>query len=313
MLMLGICMCHSIGAGGYCYAPLRNICMMCTVGFIFITGWFGVRLSAQRVLKLLGIAIFAWGVVILEDIILHGSVTTNPLRRLVQWWFLNSYLMLLCLSPILNSIVRCVQSEDISVRKEGWLSVIIIAFAIYGLAWPMHCKWIHRVRFFLTLGSPCQFGTMCAIYLLARVVKVTNILDETKNWAWWMILFVTMGLAIYSHKFSYYNSPFAFLFALSIFSLTYRIPFKECWCARLLFFVAPSMFFVYLYHSHQDPGFVAIKMFEKYMVSRGVFVPLAWIITAVSIFLIGLLIDMVRRGGVAMATQPLRSIFRRRV
>lgn len=308
MLMLGICMCHSVGAGGFCYAPVRNVCMMCTVGFVFITGWFGVGLAVKKIARLLGIAIFALAVVVIEDVALHGHLTENPLRRMIQWWFLNTYLMLMILSPILNSIVTCVQSDDAKIRRDGWFSVAIIALTIYGVAWPMHCRWIPRIRFFLTIGCPCQFGTMCVIYLLARIVKVTGILDKSGNWIWWVGLAVPVGLAMSSYRFSYYNSPVAFVFAVSVFALCHRIVLRGRLLAKLIAFIAPSMFFVYLYHSHGDPGFVIIKNVETYMVNNGVPIPASWIATAVGIFTIGVAIDLFRRYGLKVFAHTARCI-----
>lgn len=294
-LMFGICLCHSVGAGGYMCAPIRNVCMMCTVGFIFITGWFGVRLTLGRVCKLFGIAIFALGVVILEDVLWHGRITLSPLVRMRQWWFLNSYLMLLFLSPILNTIVSCVNSTDGKIRRDALISVLIGAIAIYGLAWPMHCHWIPRARFFLTLGCPCQFGTICVIYLLARVVKETGAFNQIKSFYFGIGLVVSIGLAMCSYKFSYYNSPIAFLFSASLFYFIQRISFRDGCFVKMILWIAPSMFFVYLYHSHQDPGFQMIKAFETMLVNNGLVIPFVWFLTAVIIFVLGVGIDVLRR------------------
>lgn len=294
-LMFGICLCHSVGAGGYMCAPIRNVCMMCTVGFIFITGWFGVRLTIGRVCKLFGIAIFALGVVILEDVLWHGKITINPLVRMRQWWFLNSYLMLLFLSPILNTIVSCLVSTEVKIRRDAFVSVAIGAIAIYGLAWPMSCNWMPQIRFLLTLGCPCQFGTICVIYLLARVVRVTGILDKCKSFYAGIGLVLSMGLAMYSYKFSYYNSPIAFLFSCSLFYFFQRVIWTRGLFIKFILWMSPSMFFVYLYHSHQDPGFQMIKAFEKLLVSSGLCVPIVWLLTAIIIFVLGVAIDVFRR------------------
>lgn len=295
LLMFGICLCHSVGAGGYMCEPVRNVCMMCTVGFIFITGWFGVRFTIARFLKLLGIAVFALFVVVGEDVLWNGHITINPAVRMRQWWFLNSYVMLLALSPVLNTIVSCITSTDGRIRKDALLSVLICVLAIYGLAWPMHCHWMPRIRFFLTLGCPCQFGTICVIYLLARVVKVSGVFNRMNNFSAVAGLLISVALAMYSYKFSYYNSPIAFLFSLSLFYLFYQCRFSGKKFLNVILWVAPSMFFVYLYHSHQDPGFSMIKSFESCLVSRGLPVPLSWLLTAFVIFAGGIVIDSLRR------------------
>lgn len=295
LLMFGICLCHSVGAGGYMYAPIRNVCMMCTVGFIFITGWFGIRFTLARVGKLLGIAIFALGVVVLEELFWNGRITISPLVRMRQWWFLNSYLMLLFLSPVLNTIVSCLTSTEVKTRRDAFVSVLIGAIAIYGFAWPMHCHWIPRIRFFLTLGCPCQFGTICVIYLLARVIRVTEFFNRMNNFEAGIGVMVSVALAMHSYKFSYYNSPIAFLFAASLFYFFQRISLQNVFLTKMVLWIAPSMFFVYLYHSHQDPGFQMIKAFETQLVNSGLNIPFVWFLTAVIIFVLGVGIDVLRR------------------
>jgi len=45
MLMFGICLLHAVGFGGHGQAWVINILSSCVVGFVFISGWFGVRFS----------------------------------------------------------------------------------------------------------------------------------------------------------------------------------------------------------------------------------------------------------------------------
>ena len=294
LLMFGICLCHSVGAGGHICEPVRNIFMMCTVGFIFISGWFGIRLSLWRIAKLLGIALFAWLVVALENYYLHGRIVFDLFDHLLQWWFLRAYLMLMVLSPILNCIVQCITSADAKVRRDAYIAVGLAVLGIYGAAWPMHSGWLPKIRVFLTLGCPCQPGTMCVIYLLARVLKVTGFLEKL-NWKICSIgIIISCIFACVSKSFSNYNSPFDFIFAASIFYFS-KFKLKESRFSRLVLFAAPSMFFIYLYHSHGTPGFVLLSSFQCWLVDGGLWIPLAWLITAIVIFFIGLVLDMVRR------------------
>lgn len=309
LLMFGICLCHSVGAGGHMFEPLRNVCMMCTVGFVFISGWFGIRLSAMRIAKLVGIALFAWVVVAGEDILLHGAVRQGPVDRMMAWWFLRSYLMLMVLSPVLNCIVTCLASAEPKVRRDAFIAVALLALAIYGAAWPMHCHWLPQIRVFLTVGSPCQPGTMCTVYLLARTLRVTGALDRIG----WKIpaagLALSVGLAVWTHKFSYYNSPVDFVFAASVFYFFYRkVSLPESRFANAVLLAAPSMFFIYLYHSHDDPGFVLLRRFQCGLVDGGVPVPVAWFATAIVIFALGLVLDAIRRVGVAGVSQGIRRV-----
>ena len=42
-LMYGICLLHTVNFGGYQKWWLANVLYTCVVGFVFISGWFGIR------------------------------------------------------------------------------------------------------------------------------------------------------------------------------------------------------------------------------------------------------------------------------
>lgn len=67
--------------------------------------------------------------------------------------------------------------------------------------------------------------------------------------------------------------------------------------AKWALLAAPSMFFIYLYHSHGDPGFVILRMFQCWLINGGMPIPVAWIVTAGAIFVVGMALDSVRRIG----------------
>lgn len=57
-LMFGICLLHTIGFGGYAAPWMQNILSSCVVGFVFISGWFGVKFSCRKLVKLYGIGLY---------------------------------------------------------------------------------------------------------------------------------------------------------------------------------------------------------------------------------------------------------------
>lgn len=286
--------------------PVRNVFMMCTVGFIFISGWFGVHLSIKKLLNLVGIAVSAVVVTLVEDCLLNGSFTLNVVSVARGWWFLNAYLALLILSPIFNSIAKCLCSGDFKARREAMFAVGIFAFVLYGLAWPMKCGWIPAVRFVCTWGFPAQFGTMCTIYLLGRLVALSGIYERIGKCIGVLCLVVPIAMAQIDIKFTYYNSPLDFVFAFGLFYFFRNMNIRSDMISKAICLVSPSLFFVYLYHSHQTPGFVILEKFQTWMVDGGIPVLLAWVLAGVSIFVIGIAIDSVRRGMVC-ACRVLRS------
>ena len=52
LLMFGICFLHSVSAGPLNRAWVANVFMPCVGGFAFISGWFGIRFSARKIMLL---------------------------------------------------------------------------------------------------------------------------------------------------------------------------------------------------------------------------------------------------------------------
>lgn len=57
-LMFGICLLHTIGYGGNTTPWMQNVLLSCVVGFVFISGWFGVKFSWWKLVKLYGIGLY---------------------------------------------------------------------------------------------------------------------------------------------------------------------------------------------------------------------------------------------------------------
>ncbi len=57
-LMFGICLLHTIGFGGYSMPWMQNVLLSCVVGLVFISGWFGVKFSWWKLVRLYGIGFY---------------------------------------------------------------------------------------------------------------------------------------------------------------------------------------------------------------------------------------------------------------
>ena len=58
--IFGVCLLHALEQGGYAgpHRGLDNLMMPSVVGFVFISGWFGIRLTARHVWRLLSISVY---------------------------------------------------------------------------------------------------------------------------------------------------------------------------------------------------------------------------------------------------------------
>ena len=60
LCMFGVCLLHALDQGGYAdpHRGLDNLMAPSVVGFIFISGWFGVKLKLRSLAKLIGIGLY---------------------------------------------------------------------------------------------------------------------------------------------------------------------------------------------------------------------------------------------------------------
>jgi len=59
LLMYGICLLHAVTQCGHNVPWLANVLTTCVVGFVFISGWFGVKFTWWKLVKLYGIGTYA--------------------------------------------------------------------------------------------------------------------------------------------------------------------------------------------------------------------------------------------------------------
>ena len=52
IIMFGICLLHAITQGGHNQPYIANCLLWCVPAFAFISGWFGVRFSGGKLIKL---------------------------------------------------------------------------------------------------------------------------------------------------------------------------------------------------------------------------------------------------------------------
>lgn len=209
-------------------------------GFLIITGFFGTRFSFKKVVALL-LTVYAcyWLTIpfrpwtgITALLLPHGG------------WFVPFYLALLALSPIMNAAL-----ENEKAHKPILLSVLALLLI----------SWVPR---FLTNGHmnmltiEGMWGNtiffMLAIYLLARLFAIYRIGDKftfVRGGGVFIALIVgcwLMGKFV-PRAIDSYSSPLAIATAFAGFGFFSRLRLPEKF-GRVICFVSPSMFGVYLVH-----------------------------------------------------------------
>lgn len=220
--------------------------------FVFITGWYGVRLSLRKVVGLLGMGLFAFCALGLFSLFCgQGWQASFSLG-----WFGNSYLALLFVSPLLNAGIDALRREDERALRRAWFAYAVFMF----LSWlPIgSCVDLKVAGWF---GH--SFNTMVFVYVTGRVLSVCEWTRTIRirglilaavglqgvNLAWGLCR-VSWPESSFFRVSGDYDAPFLIALAICVFLIFLRLPLERCVVvSRATCAVAPSMFVVYLLHS----------------------------------------------------------------
>ena len=173
-MMVGLCISHILKHGYGLknlelpeYNPsdgqliLMGVLMPIVDCFVFISGYFGLRLKAEKIIKLLIQASFYYILcVILRNVfnigepISLGYFLTNilPITN-YAWWFLIWYIFLMVISPIIEEGIN-------QIGAKRFKKILIFLFVINSFG-----AWLNRIH----TGS--DFVGLLMVYLLGRYIR----------------------------------------------------------------------------------------------------------------------------------------------
>ena len=279
--MLGIVVLHTIVQGGYLRGRgLDNVLLSCVTAFVFISGYFGIRFSVQKVVRLVALGCYCACVASLI-----GGVPMMLIDIIKYHWFLWAYLVLMCFSPILN----CACDGDLKEVIARVAPVLLVVFGWSYLAMiPVLKEYCPTVQGFGAL-TPL---TLIGIYLAARLSR--RVLTSFRVGTW---VFVAMGigsLPLTWIGFGHYNSIASLALAGSVFCLVERISLPPR-IGKSLALVVPSLFPIYLLHCNAV-GYGYLKILNRFFIEDCHFwLYVSYLLTASTVFVACLLLDLPRR------------------
>lgn len=303
-LMFGICLLHSISQGAYNFPALVRPLLWCVTGFVFISGWFGIRFSLGKLLRLYGVSLYcAITFCVLDHWICGGRGWVETIR--LAWrittgqWYLNAYAVLMCLSPILNVAIDSIAQRWHETRNIRVLLSLIAPPVACLIGWSCLIE-LPILRNFLPKTAGLQSYSslmMVGVYIVARILNVTGVHYVCRLRTSSLLAIFLLGLTFLG--FHHYNSPVALALAYVAFDIARNGRFRPCVLA-VSRWIAPSMFSVYLLHSHEFArGY--IRGFEEYLgLNWHLNSVVVYVVTAVAIFCFCLILDLLRRGFVAL-------------
>ena len=209
-------------------------------GFLLISGYFGIRFSWRKILVLVGIVYgsywltipFRWGADSLLSLILpHGG------------WFFPFYCVLMLLSPVLNAAMK---------ERESFKPILTSVVLLLLIGWiPTLTSNLHARMMYVAGLQGKGLLLMFATYFIGASLNRFKAESLLPPFAWAIgFLAGTAALAFLGKLLltNSFASPAAILTAVFGFLFFASMPKISGWPAKIIHFISPSMFGVYILH-----------------------------------------------------------------
>lgn len=298
-LMFGICFGHCLFLGGrelivgdVLRETLVNINHSCVNGFVFITGFYGIRFRPSKLIRLYAVACASGALVFLLG--LHfgvvawesGQAGVIQLKNfLVGAWFLNAYAVLMLCAPLVDAAL-----ERLPPRL---LRGVLAPFFLFAFGWSFAIEQPLLDKF---LPSTPGLGSFTGLSLLATyvVARLCRQFDVGRLFTWPRVLTTLIVLmCVTAIGAGEYASPFAVALAGCCFYIFLRIPWPT-WVGIVARWLGPSMFAVYLLHTN-GVGFPVIAGIQQRLLATGWPFDGVYTIMSILVFTAAIGLDLPRR------------------
>ena len=274
----------------------NQACLCCVDVFVLITGWFGTHFKLQNVWKLVFQVVFISLSVTAGYALLTGGWPGSALKTaqsVLGYWFINSYLVMYLLSPVLNSFAEK-QSEG-EQRHFLWL--------FFGLSIPASFLFDDLNRGFSAVS-------FCGLYLVGRYLRLHGasrlqhlhrrcflgtfaVNTLAFSLIYWLYFWLKpMHYPNPTSVMTAYTNPFVILNAVCLILYFSRLNFSN----RLINWLAAGSLAAYLTHQQM---FVRPKYFEWIRHLDEQFGPLLFVLTVAGsillIFVASVVLDQCRQ------------------
>ena len=297
LLMFGICLLHACGnTGAPSSVVLDNVLRQCMPGFVFITGWFGMRFSLRKLVGLYGIAAYAVVVDLCVAWLAWRQMPTVGMfvELFRNIWFLNAYAVLMLFSPLLNMAVEeigqgcgAATSWKSRLRNVASSERMKVIWPLLGLTFVW--IWLHQVsgiaRLMPVLSGVSNFSglMMIGVYLVGRIIRLCEVESRIGSGVLCCCFAVCLGLTSFGRGFQTYASPIALMSVASLFFLVKRLRFAHAIGERISW-IGPSLLTVYLLHARKDIGFRLMGDLKGWFVGLGCPDVCVWLAVACIVF-----------------------------
>lgn len=298
IFMYMICMVHAVG-----YVPerwrlwLTNIAFAGVIGFVLISGYFGIKFKFSKALKVEGVGL-GCALTVVAAAWLCGLPFTwtgalqEVLRLFKGYWFIHAYVVMMVLSSLVPS--------DKKLSLSACLPFFVL---VYGWSFAMIIPGLQR---FIPRSSglePYSGLTIFAAYLIGRLYRQY---DCDKRFGWKTVVPV-LCVSLYFvatvwpfqnflGAFARYNSPFLAVAGVCLFWIFRKMPVSGK-LTPILSLITPSILSIYLIHCN-DYGYRAFAFIEAHIGNGNMYA--TCLVLAAIAFVGGLLLDLPRRLAVTL-------------
>ena len=283
-------------------------------GFVALSGWYGMRFSWQKVVRLWGMFAFysavVWGA--REVAFALGLSSARPAFQVAGGWFGGTYLGLLFCMPLVNAALEALAKEPRKLFGAWGLYALAILLGLRPLVWTSGMA--------VSGWGSHTFNTLLFVYVTAWVVR-RFVADRVKSVAVagvWVLAMGSVGAMVLLQALyklwhggalprclvnihvAGYHFPGVWVAAIAALVLFARCPMPQ-WFQRLARFLGPSMLGIYLFHETSLRK-VLFCLPMEHLHARFPEVPLVFIFAAgvLLCFTLSLAVDLARRAGLAL-------------
>lgn len=289
---------------------ISGICRVAVNCFILISGYFLVdsRFKWSKVLKL-WIEIWFYSVVIFLILLASGRVEFGFKNLAYVLFpvstnsdaFSTEYLVMYILSPFINCMIQ-------NLEKKQFQSLLALLAGIFVVVPGVFCFITDTMPY----GGPYGIGWFLILYLTGAYIKRIGVsISKGKS----ILLYILTGLLVplscicacilfkatnrdifwnFKELFYSYNSILVYPASVSLFIMMLKVEITNSTFNRIISFLAPTTFGVYLIHDNRFMRDVLWSVLDPGQYSGTWFLLAYWIFALLSIFLICAIIDKMR-------------------
>lgn len=262
------------------------------IGFVFISAWYGVKLKWRKVLSLVGMAAWCAAVVVgCERIMGMGGADFLQafMKQFSSYWFLWCYIVVMMLAPMIDKALNA--CEDMKDAISIVLPIFILAFV-----WNFVSSEA-SVTLRTSLPAPTGFGShtflaLVGVYVAGRFMRKRLIGVIPTGWKLATICVALMAVVSLDPRLGRYYSPLALVVA-ACWVTAFRNVKVAASIARIVHFIAPSLFAVYLLHVSNVGNHALVWLDGKYAFAG--YGGVRSILVSATVFAACILLDMPRR------------------